>query len=426
VNGDPLQPESTAESAVSASRLGRLYCGYQFFFSLLLWLPIFYEFQKRIGLGDPEIFSIQSAYYLAFCLFEIPTGWWADRFGYLKCMRAGAALVAIANLWPVLFPTYSGMLWHFLGIALARSLVSGAGSAYLYESLAKQGELGRYKQIEGNSRAYGLIGKVVLWLAVGKLMEWRLDLPYSLTSALTGISLVYAYRLKPLVKSPLTIGSPIARDPGLSLPHAFARLRQSPILVLLMLQGIGLFVLARIVQVNLFQPILSSKSMDVGLYGVVLSSTSAFEALGSARPGWIRRWLDDRNAVFALTLVLAGVLLAIPWLGVAATWVGLAIFSLTLGFASPIQRQLINDAIPDGRYRATFLSLESILDRGACSLVAAGLAQALVHPGLPVFLGEAAIFTFVAMVLVQGGLIWANARRKSMVSKRFDNASGVY
>ncbi len=409
---DPFRPGSAAESSGAASQLGRLYCGYQFFFSLLLWLPIFYEFQKRIGLGDPEIFSIQSAYYLAFCLFEIPTGWWADRFGYLKCMRAGAALVAIANLWPVLFPTYSGMLWHFLGIALARSLVSGAGSAYLYESLAKHGELGRYKQIEGNARAYGLIGKVVLWLAVGKLMEWRLDLPYSLTSALTGISLVYAYRLKPLVKS----AQSLSRDPGLSLPHAFARLRRTPILVLLMLQGIGLFVLARIVQVNLFQPILSSKAMDVGFYGVVLSSISVFEALGSARPAWIRRWLDDRNAVFSLTLVLAGVLLAIPWLGIGATWVGLAIFSLTLGFASPIQRQLINDAIPDGCYRATFLSLESILDRGACSLVAAGLAQALVHPGLPVFLSEAAIFTLGSMVLIQGGLIWADARRKSMVS----------
>ena len=397
-------------SAQAASRLARLYCGYQFFFSLLLWLPVFYEFQKRIGLGDAQIFSIQSAYYLAFCLFEIPTGWFGDRFGYLKCLRSGAILLVVANLLPVFFASSAGMLTHFLAIALSRSLVSGAGSAHLYEGLSRLGEVSRYKQVEGNARAYGLLGKVVLWLFVGKLMEWRLDSPYLLTAALTSISVVYAYLLKPLEPLPkqLLISEAVL---GNSFNHGAPRsqsllsvlhgLKQSPLLLALMFQGIGLFVLTRIVQVNLFQPILSSKRLDLALYGAVLSTTSVFEAVGSARSGGLRKWIGDREAVFALTATMAAVLFMLPWLGRGGTWLGLGVFSLAIGFATPIQRQLINDAIPDGKYRATFLSLESILDRGACSWVAAYLSAALVHSGLDHFLWISAIFSLATVVSIQ-------------------------
>jgi MFS family permease len=65
---------------------------FQFFFSLLLWVPIFYEYQKRIGLNDTEIFKIQSLYYLIFCLMEIPTGYLADWLGYRLCLILGSLI----------------------------------------------------------------------------------------------------------------------------------------------------------------------------------------------------------------------------------------------------------------------------------------------------------------------------------------------
>ena len=40
----------------------------------MLWLPIFYAYQRQLGLSDAQIFGIQSLYYVAFCLMEIPTG----------------------------------------------------------------------------------------------------------------------------------------------------------------------------------------------------------------------------------------------------------------------------------------------------------------------------------------------------------------
>ena len=87
-------------------RVIRLYCGFQFFFPMLLWLPIFYEYQKRIGLSDPEIFRIQSVYYLLFLLLELPTGFFADRWGYRLSLKTGSWVLLISNLLPIFFKNY--------------------------------------------------------------------------------------------------------------------------------------------------------------------------------------------------------------------------------------------------------------------------------------------------------------------------------
>ncbi|RYZ94723.1 MAG: MFS transporter, partial [Proteobacteria bacterium] len=179
---------SVPVKADEMKKVVRLYYGFQFFFSLLIWLPIFYAYQKAIGLNDDQIFRIQSFYYVAFCLLEIPTGLAADRFGYRLCLRLGALTVAVANLLPIFAQNYNGFLIHFMLIALARSLISGASSAYLYDYLQAQGAAAHYKVIEGRARAYGLAGKVVFWSAVGFLMEWRLTAPYWATFIATAIS----------------------------------------------------------------------------------------------------------------------------------------------------------------------------------------------------------------------------------------------
>ena len=63
----------------------------------------------------------------------------ADRIGARNCLRAGAVVMTAANLAPVLAPSYTGFLVHFLAIAAGRSLTSGAASAYLYDGLHARG-----------------------------------------------------------------------------------------------------------------------------------------------------------------------------------------------------------------------------------------------------------------------------------------------
>lgn len=343
----------------------KLFYGFQFFFSLLLWHPIFYEFHKRMGLDDGQIFGIQSIYYLAFTLFEFPTGFLADRWSYRKCLILGGAVLVASNLLPVFAPSYAGFIAHWLGIALARSLISGAASAYLYTYLSQHGEPEGYKRVEGLAKSFSLLGKVAGWAGIGYAMDWQVTSPYWLTAFAAAISIVYALRLPEVAPektreriSPFYVGQVLAT---------------SPRLILVMLQGIGIFVLTRIVQVNLFQPILEQRGFGVAALGLIMAANTLFEAAGSAWPGLMRRWASDLNAVFWLTgvmaLAMAGSAFTGPW---GAFW-WLNLFALAAGLAYPIQRQVINDAIPDSRYRASFLSAESFLDRAVCAAVAAQL-----------------------------------------------------
>lgn len=374
---------------LSDQRAVRVYYAFQFFFSLLIWLPVFYEYQRAVGLSDAQIFGIQSIYYVVFCLLEIPTGMLADRLGYRRAMRAGAWVLVASNLMPIVMQSYAGMLTHFLLIALSRSLISGASSAYLYEYLKGSGTASTaYKEAEGRARAYGLAGKVVFWAGVGALMQWKLTAPYWMTVVSSLVSVWFAHRLAPLREG--DGGRAVAASNAgkgfaflAELKPVVRMLRGQPLLLLVMFQGIAIFVLGRIVQVNLFQPILKLKDFSLESHGAVMSLMTVFEAAGSLLPGtsfyrrlvggaWGAGWraFHDLNAVFFLTL---GMALAMQWLhfaGIAGTLASLALFSFVMGLSFPIQKQLMNDVIPDSRYRATLLSVESILDRAVNAWVA--------------------------------------------------------
>lgn len=403
----------TATQQQQLKRTVRSYYGFQFFFGLLIWLPVFYEFQKRIGLDDEQIFGIQSIYYVVFCVLAIPTGAISDRFGYRRSMRWGAALVAISNLLPIFFQSYAGFLCHFLLIALSRSLITGASSAYLYDYLASKGLAHEFKEIEGRARAYSLAGKVVFWTGVGALMSWHLTAPYWATFLTTGLSFAFAVALPKIEEKPADEKVSVASIPLLG---AGKLLFDSPFLVFLILQGIAIFVLGRIAQVNLFQPILGAKSFGLEHYGWVMALMTVFEAVGSWVPQHVRRFLSDLNAVFALTAMMALSLAVLPVLGQIGTLVSLSVFSLACGLSYPIQRQLLNDAIPDSSHRATILSVESIADRAVNAVAASLLGASLSAGGLDRYLFGSAGITlagiFVLYLALRVGPLMKRAEAK--------------
>ena len=344
------------------------YIVFQLLFNLLLWVPIFYEVQKQLGLSDPQIFRIQSIYYLVFCILEFPTGYLADRFGYKTSIVGGAVTLVIANLIPIISGDYLGFLGHFCLIALARSLISGAASAWLYEYLKGHNQEHLYRKVEGDARFYALVARVVSWAAVGYLMTLGLLLPYwvSAANALLAVGLGMM-----LPQAKVDLGSDTTRTDSLvgGLSSAASVVIKTPYLFLLMLQGVGIFILVRVLQVNLYQPILSDKAFVTASFGVIMSVMTIFEAFGSKLAHRVRTLTSDLSTVTVSTLILGVMLVAIGLGNQTAVIVGFCIFSLAAGIAFPVQKQLLNDAIRHPGQRATILSMESIIDRALCAVV---------------------------------------------------------
>ncbi|WP_371525196.1 MFS transporter [Streptomyces sp. NBC_01283] len=393
----------------TARRIIRLNYGFQLLFNLLWWMPVFYAYQKAAGLTDGQIFGIQSIYYVAFCLFEIPTGLIADRIGTRNCLRAGAVVMTAANLAPVLSASYTGFLVHFLAIAAGRSLTSGAASAYLYDGLRAEKCDEHYLKAEGTARALGLAAKVVCWPLVGPLMSLAHAAPYVLSAASAAGSLACAIALPRLAGAGSAGGSgtekagggrrggAFLRDAG----HALRCVASSRWLTLVMVQGVAVFTLSRICQVNLFQPILLDHGIAEASHGGVLAAMTVAEAVASARPQWLSRRLPPVAWVSILSLALAGTLAAMtlggPWAVVAL----LCLFAAATGFAYPIQRKLVNDAVPAHAPRATLLSIESIVDRGVCALAAVAAGAYLSAGHLNVLLWHSALATAVLLGVFQ-------------------------
>lgn len=387
-------------------RVIKLYKGFQLCNGLLLWLPIFYLYQRDIGLSDQQIFGIQAIYYVAFCVLDVPLGVLADRFDYRRFLQLGAITITIANLLPVFAQNYWGILTHFLMIALAYSFTSGAGSAYLYEYLQRTGQEELYKQAEGGARAYSLAGRVVALPAAGALMQWHFTSPYWLSAAATLVALGFALKLPPL-------------PPGdhhhkeIVVKRAFGALRRAPLLTLLMVQGVAIFTLVRILQANLFQPVLDAKHLPVAMFGVLMAVTTLFEAVGAARPNLIRKTMSDLRAVFVLTVIMAVCLALLVPFGIIGVVVCLCVFSLATGLSFPVQRQLVNDAITDPRSRATLLSIESLIDRAVCALVIFALGGYLARGAMNTFLIHAAAGTVLLMVVVALSIHFVRTKERS-------------
>ncbi|MFF8729486.1 MFS transporter [Streptomyces sp. NPDC015171] len=395
----------------AARRVIRLNNGFQLLFNLLWWMPVFYAYQRDAGLSDSQIFGIQSIYYIAFCLFEIPTGLVADRIGARNCLWSGAVVMTAANLVPVFSPSYTGFLLHFLAIAAGRSLTSGAASACLYDGLRAEGADAHYLRAEGTARALGLAAKVVCWPLVGPLMVLAPQTPYVLSAVSAAGSLGCALALPRL--APRDAGRARAsgrrdaaplRDTGAAL----RALRSSPRLVLLMVQGVAVFTLSRICQVNLFQPVLLDHGIGEGSHGSVLAAMTIAEAVASARPQWLGSRLSPTAWVsllsVALAATLAGTTVGGPW-AVAGL---LCAFAAITGFCYPVQRKLINDAIPKDAPRATLLSVESIVDRGVCAVAAVAAGAFLAAGRLDALLWQSAAVTCVLIPVLHLALRRAN------------------
>ncbi|ATL25089.1 MFS transporter [Streptomyces formicae] len=399
----------------TARRIIRLNYGFQLLFNLLWWMPVFYAYQKTAGLTDAEIFGIQSIYYVAFCLFEIPTGLIADRIGTRNCLRAGAVVMTAANLAPVFSASYTGFLVHFLAIAAGRSLTSGAASAYLYDGLRAEKCDEHYLKAEGTARALGLAAKVVCWPLVGPLMALAHAAPYLLSAVSAAGSLACAVALPRLAgagdggngSGKAADRSDGGRRGGAFLRDAGAALRcvaSSRWLALVMVQGVAVFTLSRICQVNLFQPILLDHGIAEASHGGVLAAMTVAEAVGSARPQWLSRRLTPVAWVSLLSLVLAGSLAGMafggPWSVVAL----LCLFAAATGFAYPVQRKLVNDAVPAHAPRATLLSVESIVDRAVCALAAVAVGAYVSAGHLDALLLHSALATALLLGGFQLGL----------------------
>ena len=107
-------------------------------------MPIVVIFFQSHGLSMKEVFLLQSVYSIAIVILEIPSGYLADVIGRKNSITIGTVLGFIG------FSIYifTGDFWGFLVaeiiMGFGQSMISGADSAILYDTLLEAKEEDRY------------------------------------------------------------------------------------------------------------------------------------------------------------------------------------------------------------------------------------------------------------------------------------------
>src|SRR3954451_22582862 len=107
-------------------------------------------------ISPPIVATILAAGDLAVTLLEIPTGWFADRFGYRLSLMLGSAIQVAGMLCCWLGQGIPGVLAASLLVAVGDVFRSGADQALLYQSCAALDRHQDFQKIEAKARTVQL------------------------------------------------------------------------------------------------------------------------------------------------------------------------------------------------------------------------------------------------------------------------------
>lgn len=324
---------------------------------LMLIMPVVVLFYNENGLETYHIYLLQAGYSISVVIFEIPSGYLADIIGRRSSLiwgsvmgTAGFALLSVSH-------SFSGFLTAELILGIGGSLISGADSALLYDSLAATSKQHYYLRYEGRITALGNLGETCAAIFGGLLAAWLgYRSVYFAQTAIAAIGLPASLLLIEPVRKKLISRPSIGEIVRISKEALFNDKHLSGVIYSGAVAGTATLCMAWTAQIyfvcNGFSereitPLWVSLNLTVAI--ISAASATVVDRIGIRRAVLI-------SSLLPIGFILIGLLSLVPALSV------LFIFYLIRGYTTPLFRELINRNC-DSAVRATVLSIRSLLIR---------------------------------------------------------------
>ena len=392
---------------------------FQFVRGFHFWLPIWFLFlQSQHGLSFTEIGLIEALFGAATILSEIPTGAVADRFGRRIAMALGTTgFAASITLFAVLnFPL---LIIGYVGMSVARTLISGSDNALLYDSLRVLGRTDEYERHEGRTRAIAtssLLAATLLSGPIAALLGLQAAILCSAAGMILAAACALALREPPRSESAYAGSAPSADTK--SNPPILHEIRTAARLVFQARTVFWTILFAGILLATLdlpdffIQPFIRSHNvnptdaLDRGFIfsALMLPSFVAIVAASLLAAPLAKRLGEARSLP---TMLLVGAAVFLPIL-IADHLSLIAIFALLSGavaVVNPLANGYINRRIPSDQ-RATVLSIFSM---------ATGVMITILIPASSVLVDQfdfrAGFALAFVLLTIGGGLLWLSWHR---------------
>lgn len=322
-----------------------------------LVMPVIVLFYKSNGLTMKDIFLLQSVYSLTLMTLEIPTGYFADRVGRKSSILFGSML----GFTGYLVYSFSFGFWQFVIaeviLGVSQSLVSGADSAMLYDTLASAKQNDRYTRLEGRVTSIGNFGEAFAGIVGGILAVSSLRTPFFVQTCVAMIAIPAALMLRePPVKTRKT--KPGLKEIGsiiYSALHGDVKLKWNTFFSAI--TGAATLSMAWFVQ-----PYFGQIKLPLTMYGVLWALLNLTVGIAAIYAWRFEKRFGASRTVITFTLAIFLSYLMLTFMPGYTGLIVLLVFYLGRGLATPTLRNYIN-IITTSDVRATVLSVRNFLIR---------------------------------------------------------------
>lgn len=353
-----------------------LFYVYQLLNSFILDRGIWMLFLLSRGFSLAEIGLIEALFHAVILIFEIPTGYLADRYGKRISLLLSQFLGLLASACLALASSPMLIVAGFLLSGLVGTLQSGATSALVYETLQAQGREVQFKRMTSHLSAIALISMGISGSVGGFLSDIRWEYVYFGKAVLHLITFVLAY---PIAEPVLTHSNDRSESDGSTTPRSAS-----------LFQGVtSLNFTAQIKQcwsflkasrpfltLSLLGMLLYSMAWTITFYSQVLFQTYGFSngIIGSLNGAetWIsagitaaayigERFLGKRASIVAASVGFSSFLVMLSMSAkpfpLVSAFLFLAIF---ISYLEPLLESYLNELVPSSM-RATMLSVFNMM-----------------------------------------------------------------
>lgn len=372
----------------------RRYYVYTALFQLLTWLGVaiwVVYLQQRRGLSLTQITLVETVFWLARALGEIPTGVVADTVGRKTSLAIGVGLQSAGMLLYGIAPTFPLFMVANITWGVAATFLSGAQEALLYESLKLDGRENEYIKITGRAAAIGRAMMAVGSVVGGLLGAIDLVLPF-IVAAIVGLITLAVVLTFEEPRLPDGVQSD-RKNYGEILRQSVRLMKRQPTLRHAILYLMTVPIVAFSLLVIFLQPQAVALGVPVAAIGFFVMMGNGAGMVGSLLAFRAdERFGTGRVMVGVPSLLFIG-LMVIVFIQTPIVLLVIAAVTLLTELVQPVIMNIIQNTTSDD-VRATVLSFQSLLFT---------LVVAVVLPGLGFIAdqwGLAAVYVALAAVLV--------------------------
>lgn len=251
--------------------------------------PLATIYRQARGLSMYDIFFIESISLILMILFEIPWGWFADRFGYKKTLVISQFIFFLSKI--IFFKAYSFnmFLLERVFLSLAVSGISGCDYALIYLSVDEE----EAEKVFGRYSAFSTSGFLIASLMSSIIVKYSMDSTAFLTIIPYGIATIVTLFIKEVEYKE---EKPKLRE---SLKTAFKNKQ----IIILVVSTALISEVAQAISVFLNQLQYSRTGIDIKYFGILMIFIQIVR-LSSAKTYSVTNRFGKNNSINVLYIVI--------------------------------------------------------------------------------------------------------------------------